>query len=197
MEKVRVAMRDGSQNLRGEFFGEEDRAFGLATGAEIPRAAGECQKVLRMTFWAPNPGKAALKPATTQKLLYGTNHNRPQWSRARLEAFFVTADVTVEVVFKELIKLRLFGMPGPVLRRRFGDKAAAGILARNEVRGDAAAGEDRQPDAGHGGLTSPDGRFGAAHRDLTAMGVKLANQSGRRPPPIYSPSLPSGSCPAC
>jgi hypothetical protein len=53
-----------------------------------------------MTFWAPNSGKAALEPATTQKLLYGTNHNRPQWSRARLEAFFVTTDVTVEVVFK-------------------------------------------------------------------------------------------------
>ena len=133
-----------------------------------------------MTFWAPNPGKAALKPATTQELLYGTNYNRPQWSRARLEAFFVTTDVTVEVVFKELIKLRLLGMPGPVLRRRFGDKAAARILARDEVRGDAAAGEDRQANAGHGGLTSPGGRFGAAHKDLTAMGVKLANQSGRR-----------------
>jgi hypothetical protein len=120
-----------------------------------------------------------LKPATIQELLHGTNHNRPQWSRARLKAFFVTTDITVEVVFKELIKLRLFGMPGPVLRRRFGDKAAAGILARDEVPGHAATGEDRQADAGHGGLTSPGGRFGAAHRDLTAMGVKLANQSCR------------------
>ena len=53
-----------------------------------------------MTFGAANSGKAALKPATTQELLHGTNHNRPQRSGARLEAFFVTTDVTVEVVFK-------------------------------------------------------------------------------------------------
>jgi len=85
-----------------------------------------------------------------------------QGSRAGLEAFFVTTDVAVEVLFKEFIKLRLFGMPGPVLPRRFGDEAAAGILAPNEARGDAATGQDRRADAGHGGLTSPGGRSRAA-----------------------------------
>lgn len=104
-----------------------------------------------MTFWAPNPGKAALEPATTQELLYGTNHNRPQRARARLEAFFVTTDVTVEVVLKELIKSRSFGMPGPVLRRRFGDKAAAEVAGGDEVRADAATGGDRPAKARHDG----------------------------------------------
>jgi hypothetical protein len=42
--------------------------------------------------------------------------------------FFVTTEVTVEVVFKELIKRRPFRMSGPVLRRHFGDKAAGMIL---------------------------------------------------------------------
>ena len=101
--------------------------------------------------------------------------NRPQGSRARLEAFLVTTDVTVEVVFKELIEHRSLGMPGPVLRRGFGDKAAAAMLDREEGRGDAATGEDRLAHAGHGVLTSPCGRLGAAQRDLTAMGAELAN----------------------
>jgi hypothetical protein len=60
-------------------------------------------------------------------------------------------DLEFEVVFKELIKCRSFGMPGPVLRRPFGDKAAAGILGREGGLGDAAAGDDRLADAGHGG----------------------------------------------
>jgi hypothetical protein len=51
---------------------------------------------------AANPGEAALEPATTEELLYRTNHNRPQGTRARLGAFFVTTDVTVEVVVFEL-----------------------------------------------------------------------------------------------
>ena len=77
--------------------------------------------MLGVTLGAANPGKAPLKPATAQKLLYGTDHNRPQGAGTRLEAFLVTTDVAVEVVFKELLQRRSFGMPGPVLRQRFGD----------------------------------------------------------------------------
>ncbi len=121
-----VAMRHGSQDLRGELFGEQHRAFGLAAGAEIPGAAAERQEMLRVTLRAANPGEAPLQPATTQEILYRTYHNRPQRARARFEAFFVTTDVIVEVLFKKLIKLRSFGMPGPVLRRRFGDKKSVG-----------------------------------------------------------------------
>ena len=76
--------------------------------------------MLGMTLGAANSGEAPLEPAAIQKLLYGTNHNRPQRTRARLEAFFVTTDEAVEVVFKELIKRRSFGMPGSVLRWRIG-----------------------------------------------------------------------------
>ena len=66
-----VAMRDGSQDLRGEFFGEQDRAFGLAAGAEISGAATERQKMLGVTLGAANPGEAALEPATTHSLRNG------------------------------------------------------------------------------------------------------------------------------
>ena len=79
MEKVRVAMRDGSQDLRGEFFGEQDRAFGLAAGAKVSRAATERQKMLRVTLRAAAASETPLKPAKAQKLLYGTGHNRAQW----------------------------------------------------------------------------------------------------------------------
>ena len=51
--------------------------------------------MLGVTLRAANPGEAPLKPPTAQKLLYGTDHNRTQGARARLEAFFVTTDVTV------------------------------------------------------------------------------------------------------
>ncbi len=58
------------------------------------------------TLRAANSGEAALEPATTQKLLYGTNHNRPQRARARLESLFIATDVTVEVVFKYANSIR-------------------------------------------------------------------------------------------
>jgi len=119
-----------------------------------------------------NPGEAPLEPATTEKLLHGTNDNRAQRPRARLEAFFVTTDIAVEVVFKELIQRRSFGVPGPVLRRRFGYQAAAGVLPRQGSGVDDATADDGVPAAGHDGLTSPGGCFEAAHRDLTAQRVK-------------------------
>jgi hypothetical protein len=122
-------MQDRSQDVRCEFFGEKDRAFGLAARTEIPRAATERQQMLCMTLRAANSGKSPLEPAATQELLYGTDHDRAQRTRARLETIFVTTDVSVEVVFKELIERSSFGMPGPVLRRRFGDKAAGAFAS--------------------------------------------------------------------
>jgi hypothetical protein len=105
--------------------------------------------MLGVALRTTNPGEAALEPATTQKPLYRTNHNRPQRARARLETFFVTADVTVEVIFEKLIKSRLFRMPGPVLRRRFGNQGAGEVGGANEIRGRAAIGEDRPEEAEH------------------------------------------------
>jgi len=80
-----VAMGHRSKDLGGEFFGKEQGAFGLATGTEIPGAARECQKVLRMALCAPNARTSGLKPSTAEELFYGTNHNRTQRTRARLE----------------------------------------------------------------------------------------------------------------
>jgi hypothetical protein len=85
----------------------------------------------RAALCAPNARKSGLKPSTAEELFYGTNHNRTQRTRARLEAFFITADVTIEVLLKQPIELRLLGMPRPVLGRRFGNQGAAGILRRN------------------------------------------------------------------
>ena len=89
-----------------------------------------------MALRAANPCEATLEPATTQKLLYRTNHNRPQRARARLETFFVTTDVAVEVVFKELLKHRSFGCLGrycagaSAIRRPAGSSAGKGDWAK-------------------------------------------------------------------
>jgi hypothetical protein len=60
--------------------------------------------------------------------------------------------------------------------------------------------EDRQADAGHGGLTSPGGCFGAAHRDLTALGRnswQAGGNTGRDHSLMASSTLPeSGSFPS-
>ena len=73
-------------------------------------------------------------------------------------------------------------MPGPALCRRFGDKAAAGILARERVRGNAAPAENRLPDAEHDGLTSPGGYCTAS--------AASARQRGLAPPvPRQNPDL--------
>jgi len=74
-----------------------------------------------MTLRAADASETPLKTATTQKLLYGTNHDRPQRARVRLEAFLVGTDIAVEVVLEELIKRCSFGMPGPVLGWGFGN----------------------------------------------------------------------------
>ena len=73
------------------------------------------------------------------------------------------------MILEQLVESGSLRMPGPVLRRRFGDKAADEVAGTDEVPRDAATGEDRLAEAGHEGDLS--GRpFGAAHRDLTAMG---------------------------
>jgi hypothetical protein len=62
-----------------------------------------------MALRTPNPGEASLKPATGQELLHRANHNRAQWSRVGFEAFLITSDITVEVVFEKLVKSRVLG----------------------------------------------------------------------------------------
>jgi hypothetical protein len=125
-----VAMGDGSEDLGCDLFGKEDRALGLATGAEIPGTAGKRQQVLSMTLWAPNAGEAPLKPATGQKLLHGMNHDRAQGSRMGLEAFLIAPNIAVEVVFKELIELSLLGMSWPIFRNRLRNDPTGEIAGR-------------------------------------------------------------------
>jgi hypothetical protein len=46
----------------------------------------------------------------------------------RLEALFVSADIAVEVILKQMIKSGSFGMPWTLLRRRFRYNATAGTF---------------------------------------------------------------------
>jgi hypothetical protein len=74
-------MRYGRQDLSGQHLGEEHGALGLATAAEAASgAATKRQKVLGSAFWATDPCKTSLKPATSQELLYRMHNNRPQRS---------------------------------------------------------------------------------------------------------------------
>jgi hypothetical protein len=61
--------------------------------------------MLRVTLRAADAGEAALEPATAQELLHGTDHNRTQGSRARLEAFLVGPDIAVEMILKQQVKV--------------------------------------------------------------------------------------------
>ncbi len=55
-----AAVGDRSDNLACQLFSKEDGALRLATGTEIPRAAGECEQMLGLGLWATNPGEASL-----------------------------------------------------------------------------------------------------------------------------------------
>jgi hypothetical protein len=85
-----------------------------------------------MALRTPNPGEASLKPATGQELLHRANHNRAQWSRAGFEAFLITSDITVEVVFEKLVKSRVLGMSRPVFRSGFRNDPAGGTVGAKE-----------------------------------------------------------------
>jgi hypothetical protein len=115
-----------------------------------------------MALWTADARETSLKPSAGQKILNRSHHDGAQGSGTRFEAFLLGAQIAVEVVLKKLVESGSLRMPGPVLCRRFGDKAAGGILGREEGLGDAATGEDRLADTAHGGLTSPGGRFAAA-----------------------------------
>jgi hypothetical protein len=80
-----------------------------------------------------NPREATLKPSTRQEVFGGANDYRTQRPRSRLEALFVSADVTVKVRFEQLIKSSALGMSRMVLRRGFGNSAASSILIRRPV----------------------------------------------------------------
>ena len=86
--------------------------------------------MLLPAFRAANPGEASRKRSAGQEVFDRANGHRAQRSRSRLEALFVSPDVTVKVSLKQLIESRSFGMPGTVLRRRFRNSAAVGILIR-------------------------------------------------------------------
>ena len=74
--------------------------------------------MLRMTLWTTDSSETPLKPPASQELLNGAHDDGAQRSGARLEAFFVSPDVTVKVSLKQLVKpvrsgcLGLYGAEG-------------------------------------------------------------------------------------
>jgi len=60
----KVAMGHGSEDLFLEFLCEEDGAFGLAGGAEIPGLAGKSEQMLRVAGRAPKASEASKEAAT-------------------------------------------------------------------------------------------------------------------------------------
>jgi hypothetical protein len=123
-----VTVRNGGEDLARKFFGKKDGALRLAAGAEIPCPARERQKMLLAAFVTANSGETSLKPPTGQEIFYRANDHRAQRPRLRLEALFVSPDVTVKVSFKQLIESRTLGMPGTVLGRGFRNNPARCIL---------------------------------------------------------------------
>jgi hypothetical protein len=111
-------------DLRGEFLGKPDGALRLAAGAEIPCPSTGRQKMLLAALVTANSGETSLKPAARKKLLDRTGHNRTHRPRSRIEALFVSPDVTVKVSFKQPVERGTFGMPRTVLRREFRYTAA-------------------------------------------------------------------------
>jgi hypothetical protein len=139
-----VPVGHGSEYFRGELFGKEQGALGLATGAEIPGAASKRQKVLIAAFWATNPSKASFQPAAAKKRLHRAHYHRAQGSRAGLEAFLVGPDITVKVSLEQLVKTSALGVPWPVCGRRFLNDPSAGVFARTETgRGRIGPGDDQ------------------------------------------------------
>jgi len=56
--------------------------------------------VLGATLGAANPGETSLEAPAGHELLDGAHDDRPERAGARLEAFFVGPDVTVEVILE-------------------------------------------------------------------------------------------------
>ena len=146
-----VTVWNGSQDLGCEFFGKEGGALRLAAGAEIPCPARVRQKVLLAAFVAANAREASLEPSTGKKLLHRAHNHRTQRPRLRLKALFVSADIAVEVILKQLIKSGAFGMSRTILRWWFSN-AAAGVLIREIIWLDwEGAKDDRLMPEGHVG----------------------------------------------
>jgi len=146
-----VAMRDRCQDLRGEFLGEQDRAFGLAARAEIPRASTERQQMLGAALGAANPREAALKAGHSPGTPPRSEPQRDAKDRNAARSDLRSNGGSCRSGLQRADRTRIVRVPRPVLRRRFCDEAAAAIPKGNEVRGDAqrvSAGRQTQRMAG-------------------------------------------------
>jgi len=147
----------------GKLFRKENGAFGLAAGAEIPCAAGECQQMLGMTFCATNARETSLEPPAGKELLNRAHDHRTQRPRLRLESLFVGADIAVKVSLKQLIESSPLGMPRTILPRGFGNNPERSMLLRT-IMGlgcEQTRGGRLRPEAKHGGQQTSCGRQAA------------------------------------
>ena len=119
-----MPMRHGREDFGGELFGEEHGALGLAAGAEVPCAAGECEQMFRTALWTANPGKPPFQAAAGEEVLHRAHDHGPQRPGAGLEAIFIRPDIAVEVSLEQLVEAGALGMPGPVSSGGFRDGAS-------------------------------------------------------------------------
>jgi len=96
-----VSVGDRCEDLCGQVLGEERGALSLAAAAEASTGpATEGEKVLGAAHGAPDAREASLEAPARQELLDGAYDDRPERAGARLEAFFIGPDVTVEVILE-------------------------------------------------------------------------------------------------
>jgi hypothetical protein len=110
------------------------------------------QEMLLPAFCTTNSGETSLNPPAGQEIFDRANNHRAQRSRARLEALFVSPDIAAKVSLKQLIEGRMFRMSRTVLRRRFRNNPALGILIYAKAFfGCLQTRDDRPKLEGHGG----------------------------------------------
>jgi hypothetical protein len=120
-----------------------------------------------MALHTANSCETSLQPPAVKKRCHRAHNHRAQRSRAGLETFFISPDITVKVSFKQLIETGAFRMSRPIGSRRFRKDAAAGVLGRTEAGlGRTGSRTDRLEAEGHGGQQTSHGLRAAI--DLTA-----------------------------
>src|SRR3972149_10098175 len=92
------------EDLFSELLGEQDRALGLAGGAEIAGLARERNEMLGSTGRALETSKSSMKPTAVQESLDGGADHSSKRTRLGVESLLVGIDVIVEVLFEQLVK---------------------------------------------------------------------------------------------
>jgi hypothetical protein len=87
-------------------------------------SATEGDEVFSVALWTTNAGEASFGAAAGKELLHRPHHDGAQWSVLGLEALFVSPNIAVEVVLKQLVQGSFFRMARPIRSRRIAHQKA-------------------------------------------------------------------------